>query len=110
MRLKSSTDNVLISDWLMKTEEFIVVELVMGKAGVAPSKTVTIPRLEVTTSIVLVKVANMLKEELDHDGLQDFYWTESKVVLGFINNESRRLQVYIIANRVQLIKDHTSPD
>ena len=30
----------------------------------------------------------MLKKELDHDGLQDFYWSDSKVVLGFINNET----------------------
>ena len=51
----------------------------------------------------------MLKEELDYDGLQDVYWTERKVVFGFTNNESRRLQVYI-ANRVQFIRDHSSPD
>ena len=31
MRLNSDTDNVLISDWLMKTEELIVLELFMGK-------------------------------------------------------------------------------
>ena len=81
----------------------------MGKARVAPLKTVTIPRLELTAATVSVKVANMLKEELDYDGLQDFYWTDSKVVLGFINNESRRFQVYV-ANKVQFIRDHTSPD
>ena len=83
--------------------------LVMGRARVAPLKTVTIPRLELTAATVSVRVASMLKEELDYDGLQDFYWTDSKVVLGFINNESRRFQVYV-ANRVQFIRDHTSPD
>ena len=51
----------------------------------------------------------MLKEELDYDGLQDFYWTDSKVVHGFINSESRRFQVYV-ANRMQLIRNDTSPD
>ena len=83
--------------------------LVMGKALVAPLKTVTIPRLELTAATVSVKAASMLKEELDYDGLQDFYWADSKVVLGFINNEPRRFQVYV-ANRVQFIRDHTSPD
>ena len=51
----------------------------------------------------------MLKKELDHDGLQDFFWSDSKVVLGFINNESQRFQAYV-ANREQFICDHTSPD
>ena len=108
-RLKSGTDNVLISDWLMKTEEFIVLELVIGKARVAPFKTVTISRLELTAATVPVKVVSMLKEELDYDGLQNFFWTDRKVVLGFISNESRRFPVYV-ANRGQLIRDHTSPD
>ena len=81
----------------------------MGKARVAPLKTVTISRLEPTAATVSVKVGSMLKEELDYDGLQDFYWTDSKVVLGFINNESPRFQVYV-TNRVQFIRDHTSQD
>ena len=84
-RLKSGTHNVLISDWLMKTEELIVLELVMGKTHVALLKTVTILRLELTAATVSVKVASMLKEQLDYDGLQEFYWTDSKNVLGYIN-------------------------
>ena len=83
--------------------------LVMGKARVAPLRTVTIPRLELTAATVLVRVANVLKEELDYEELQDFYWTDSKVVLGFISNKSRRFHVYV-ANRTQLIRDQTSPD
>ena len=51
----------------------------------------------------------MLKEELDYDGLQDFYWTDSKVFFELMNNESRRFQVYV-GNRVQFIRNHTSPD
>ena len=83
--------------------------LVLGKARVAPLRSVTIPRLELTAATVSVRVANVLKEELDYEELQDFYWTDSKVVLGFISNESRRFHVYV-ANRVQFIRDQTSPD
>ena len=83
--------------------------LVLGKARVAPLKKVTIPRLELTAATVSVRVSSMLKEELDYEKLQDLYWTDSKVVLGFIGNESRRFHVYV-ANRVQFLRDHISPE
>jgi len=80
----------------------------MGKARVAPRKTVSIPRLELAAAAVSVRVADVLKNELDYVRIEEFYWTDSKVGLGFINNESRRFHVYV-ANRVQLIRDYTSP-
>ena len=83
--------------------------LVLGKARVAPLRSITIPRLELTAATVSVRVASVLKEELDYEELQDFYGTDSKVVLGFISNESRRFHVYV-ANRVQFIRDQTSPE
>jgi len=52
--------------------------LVTGKARVAPRKTVTIPRLELTAATVSVRVASMLKEELDYEELQEFYWTDAR--------------------------------
>ncbi|XP_067053909.1 uncharacterized protein [Acropora muricata] len=75
--------------------------LVLGKACVASLRSVTIPRLELTAATESVRVANVLKEELDYEELQDFYWTDSKVVLGF--------HVYV-ANRTQFIPDQTSAD
>jgi hypothetical protein len=51
----------------------------------------------------------MLKAELDYKDVEDFYSTDSEVVLGFINSESRRFHVYV-ANRAQLIRDHTAPE
>ena len=106
-RLKSGTDNVLISDGRIHCSRACYGE--SSCCTVELLKTVTISRLELTAATVSVKVVSMLKEELDYDGLRDFFWTDSKVVLGFINSESRRFPVYV-ANRVQLIRDHTSPD
>lgn len=39
---------------------------------------------------------------------QDFFWTDSKVILGYVNNDARRFHVFV-ANRVQRIKDSTNP-
>ena len=86
----------------------VYTSFVMGKARVTPKRTVTIPRLELAAAAVSVKIADALKEELEYENIEDHYWTDSKVVLGFISNESKRFHVYV-ANRVQLIQDHSSP-
>ena len=57
---------------------------------------------------ISVKMGDVLKDELEYENIEDHYWTDSKDVLGFISNESSRFHVYV-ANRVQLIHDHTTP-
>ena len=82
--------------------------LLMGKSRVAPSKTITIPKLELQAAVMSSKIARVLSAELNHEHLSHHYWTDSKVVLGYINNESKRFHVYV-ANRVQQIRDTTNP-
>lgn len=82
--------------------------LIMAKARVAPSKVTSIPRLELTAAVVSTKVSAMLKSELDMKIDQEFFWTDSQVVLGYINNDSRRFHIFV-ANRVQLIRDNSDP-
>ena len=83
--------------------------LVFAKARVSPTKVVTIPRLELTAAVVSVKVGCMLKDELEYEDMQEFFWTDSQVVLGYINNEARGFHTFV-ANRVQLIRDRMTPD
>ncbi|XP_062573263.1 uncharacterized protein LOC134235177 [Saccostrea cucullata] len=82
--------------------------LVIAKARVAPLKVVTIPRLELTAAVLSVKVSLFLKRELNLPINREYFWTDSKVVLGYINNEARRFHVFV-ANRVQMIRDATKP-
>lgn len=56
--------------------------LAMGKARVAPAKVTTIPRLELTAAVVATRIGNLLKGELELDCVHEYYWTDSKVVLG----------------------------
>ncbi|XP_028314916.1 uncharacterized protein LOC114470784 [Gouania willdenowi] len=81
--------------------------LIIAKARVAPTKLTTIPRLELTAAVVSVSVSNILKEELCYD-VKEYFWTDSKVVLGYINNDARRFHIFV-ANRVQKIRQSTSP-
>ena len=95
LRVKDEDDNVNVA-------------LVMGKSRVAPSKITTIPRLELTAAVVAAKIGVMLKEELNYASLKQYFWTDSKVVLGYINNEAKRFHTFV-ANRVQMIRSNTDP-
>ena len=50
----------------------------------------------------------MLPRELNYEGIVDVFWTDSKVVLGYINNEAERFHIFV-ANRVQQIREYMSP-
>ncbi len=63
--------------------------LVMGKSRVSPTKVTTIPRLELTAAVVAVQISDMLRNELEIQDLKEFFWTDSTVVLGYINNDAR---------------------
>lgn len=72
----------------------------MGKSRVTPLKPVTIPRLELTAAIVSSKISCMLRKEVEYAQIQETFWTDSKMVLGYINNDARRFHVFV-GNRVQ---------
>lgn len=82
--------------------------LVIAKARVAPTKITSIPRLEHSAAVTSAKVSVMLKSELEMHIDEEYFWTDSQVVLAYINNEARRFHVFV-ANRVQLIRQTTYP-
>ncbi|XP_063052707.1 uncharacterized protein LOC134447256 [Engraulis encrasicolus] len=80
--------------------------LVMAKARVAPLKVLSIPRLELSAAVTAARMSVMLKSELQMKIDEEFFWTDSQVVLAYISNEARRFHVFV-ANRVQLIRSST---
>ena len=74
------------------------VSFVMGKARVTSKKTVSIPRLELAAATISVNIGDKLKCELEYEDIEDYYWTDSKVALGFISNESRRFHTYVASS------------
>ena len=93
---------------LTNQDDKVHCTLVMGKSRVAPIKTVTVPRLELTAALLSVKVSSFLQNELDLVNAEQFFWTDSRVVLGYIRNELRRYHVFV-ANRVSQIRDESLP-
>ena len=82
--------------------------LVMSKSRVTPLKAITVPRLEFTTAVTAIKISQLLEKELHVDEVTHHFWTDSKVVLAHIANESSRFHVYVV-NHVQIIRNHSEP-
>ena len=78
----------------------------MGKSRVVPKDAPSIPRLELTATKVATKVGYLLYKELQINDVKEFYWTDSQVVLSYLNNERKRFHTFV-ANRVKVICDHT---
>nr|XP_021331373.1 uncharacterized protein LOC110439581 [Danio rerio] len=87
----------------------VEVGFVMGKAKLAPLSEPTIPRLELCAAVLAVEMADLIKDELDLELNDIKFFTDSKVVLGYIYNESKRFYVYV-HNRVQRIRQSSRPE
>ncbi|XP_071166232.1 uncharacterized protein [Mytilus edulis] len=84
------------------------IGFILGKAKVAPTSGHTIPCLELSAAVLAVEITQTVMDNLDlHIDTVKFY-TDSKVVLGYISNKTRRFFIYI-ANRVEKIKKFISP-
>ena len=94
---------------MVDDNEQVHCALIFAKARVTPLKQITVPRLELTASLLSAKIGTMLKRELEYENVNEFYWTDSQVVLAYLANDAKRFHVYV-ANRVQQIKDLTNPE
>ena len=79
--------------------------LVMSKSRVTPLKPITVPRLELTAAVVCVLISVMLEKELHYQNVKHVFWMDSRVVLSYIHNETKRFHVFV-GNRVQFIRAH----
>ncbi|RXN24352.1 hypothetical protein ROHU_022274 [Labeo rohita] len=79
------------------------IGFVFGKAKLAPQPDLTIPRLELCAAVLAIEIAEMVVAEMDTTFDSITYYTDSKVVLGYIQNQSRRFYVFV-HNRIQRIR------
>ena len=86
----------------------ICTALLFGQSKVAPAQTTSIPRLELCGAVLASQAVNKIVKEMDIEINEITFYTDSKVVLSYIQNESRRFYVYV-ANRVQIIRKISSP-
>ena len=80
--------------------------LLMAKARVAPIKQVTIPRLELSAAVLATRLFNFIRREIDLEWKLVRLWTDSILVLRYLNNTTSRFCTFV-ANRVQEIHEST---
>lgn len=89
----------------------VSVHLLMGKSKVAPIRTrLTIPKLELCGAVLLTKLLHHVFLCLQRiiDVKEVYGWTDSKIVLAWINTPPHTFQVFE-ANRVSQIQNSTVP-
>ena len=84
------------------------VQVLFAKTRVAPTKRVTLPRLELMAAYLLSKMIAFLLKILDKKIEQYICWSDSTITLNWIHKPSHVWKVFV-ANRVQTIQQNTYP-
>ncbi|XP_072564870.1 uncharacterized protein, partial [Paramormyrops kingsleyae] len=93
----------------INSNQIAKVGFIFGRTKLAPRPEITVPRLELCAAVLAVEVADAVIDEMDIRFDAVIFYSDSRVVLGYIHNESRRFYVYV-NNRVQRIRKSTTPD
>ena len=84
----------------------IQCSLAIAKSRLAPMKTVSIPRLELTAAVLSVRLDILLRKKLQTTACTSTFWSDSTAVLHIIHNSRKRFPVFV-ANRMSITERHT---
>lgn len=85
------------------------IGFVIGKSRIAPKQGNTIPRLELCAALLATELAQTVFQQLDFNRDSAKYYTDSRVVLGYLHNRSRRFYNYV-SNRINMIHRRSKPE
>ena len=83
-------------------EGAVHVTLLMAKSRVAPLNALSVPRLELSSAVMAVKLDEVARRELTIPLKESTFWSDSEIILDYISNSSCRFQIFV-ANRVSAI-------
>lgn len=84
----------------------INVNILISKTKVAPLKEMTIPRLELSSALLLAQLMAHVRHVLNISGQNCFYWSDSMIALAWIKDDPTKRSTFV-ANRVVEIQSLT---
>ncbi|XP_061182344.1 uncharacterized protein LOC133190668 [Saccostrea echinata] len=84
------------------------IGFVMGKSKLAPLAGHSIPRLELCGAVLAAEIGEFVSDHLPIASSSIQYFTDSKVILGYIKNRTRRFYNYV-SNRIARIHAVSTP-
>ena len=91
---------------VIATDGSVNCTIVMAKSRLAPIKKLTVPRLELQAATLAARQNALLRKELNLNLGTSTFWTDSTIVLQYINNTEARYHTFV-ANRVAEIQETT---
>jgi len=85
----------------------VKVSFVTGSSKVSPRSATSIPRLELCAAVEAAKRSQSLNQDLKIKPSKTTLYTDSRIVLGYINNTAKRFSKYV-ERRVALILQHSN--
>ena len=81
--------------------------LLIEKPRVSPLKYISI-RLKLIAATLSVKVSLLFRRELGIPINKEYFWTDSKVVLGHNNKAAKKIKIFV-TNKIQFIIENADP-
>ena len=89
MLQSSAINSAAISGSSMKQAELL------GKSRVVLKKFASMPRLELNAAVLSVKMTCLLKIQLMLENVKEWFWTDSRAVVDYIKNDSRKFKTFV---------------